>query len=417
MATGAADPRRGRTAGSISLETPVLYFYTDRPLTASVHVAFPKGTLTEWYPQANRTADDRPLAWDGTDSKLAWDGIEVRPGESLKLPQETKESRYYAARETDAAPLRVSFYDKDSGGMKAEQEKFLFYRGVGDFDMPLKVRAWGDRRFTVDWKGRKPGVMLLVQVYPDGVRFEPFLPDHATDGVLRAEVRLPDQAATLDQLGDVMTKMLTEQGLYDKEARAMVKTWRSAWFGEEGTRVLYILPRDYTDRALADADRAEAGDAAARDGRPARRADAGAGEADRRLGGDADAAGRRPGREAEGGVGGAGRPGPLPRRGVGRGRDAIAERPAVMGFYGSDGPMRPIGPILVAGRSSVRYPERRDGSVRNGAPKEQHRDQAPTLGRQFRPPRPQGRRAPLHPRSGPRRRPPSARISWNATPT
>ena len=30
----------------------------------------------------------------------------------------------------------------------------------------------------------------------------------------------------------------------------MVKTWRSAWFGEEGTRVLYILPRDCADELL-----------------------------------------------------------------------------------------------------------------------------------------------------------------------
>jgi len=30
----------------------------------------------------------------------------------------------------------------------------------------------------------------------------------------------------------------------------MVKTWRSAWFGEEGTRVLYLLPRDVTDQFL-----------------------------------------------------------------------------------------------------------------------------------------------------------------------
>ena len=239
----------GPRGGLISLETPVVYFYTDRPLTASVHVDFPQGTLTEWYPQAERKAGDRRRAGDEADSTLAWDGIEVRPGESLKLPREEKESRYYAARETDAAPLRISCY-KD-GGLATEQEKFLFYRGVGDFDMPLRVRASGGDRFTVDWEGKRPaGVMLLVQVRAGRVRFEPFIPDQATDGDLRAEVRLPDKEATLDQLGDAMTKVLTEQGLLDKEARAMVKTWRSAWFGEEGTRVLYILPRDVTDELL-----------------------------------------------------------------------------------------------------------------------------------------------------------------------
>src|SRR5262249_15113231 len=45
----------GPKGGSISLETPVLYFYSDRALTASVQVEFPKGTITEWYPHAVRT--------------------------------------------------------------------------------------------------------------------------------------------------------------------------------------------------------------------------------------------------------------------------------------------------------------------------------------------------------------------------
>ena len=30
----------------------------------------------------------------------------------------------------------------------------------------------------------------------------------------------------------------------------MVKTWEDSWFKEQGTRVLYILPRSWTDRTL-----------------------------------------------------------------------------------------------------------------------------------------------------------------------
>ena len=35
--------RAGLTDAYVSLETPVLYFYTDRDRTVSVHVDFPKG--------------------------------------------------------------------------------------------------------------------------------------------------------------------------------------------------------------------------------------------------------------------------------------------------------------------------------------------------------------------------------------
>ena len=33
-------------------ETPVIYFYTQRPQTVRIGVGFPKGVWTQWYPQA-----------------------------------------------------------------------------------------------------------------------------------------------------------------------------------------------------------------------------------------------------------------------------------------------------------------------------------------------------------------------------
>ena len=46
-----------------------------------------------------------------------------------------------------------------------------------------------------------------------------------------------------------MTSLCSE-GLYRREAEAMVKTWEDSWFAEDGVRVLYLLPRDWTDRTL-----------------------------------------------------------------------------------------------------------------------------------------------------------------------
>ena len=49
--------------GTVSMETPVIYFYTDKEIRASVRVNFPKGWITEWYPFAaappRTTSDSR----------------------------------------------------------------------------------------------------------------------------------------------------------------------------------------------------------------------------------------------------------------------------------------------------------------------------------------------------------------------
>jgi hypothetical protein len=229
------DSKAGPKGGSISLETPVIYFYPDRPLTVSVRAEFPKGTLTEWYPHAGRT-----------DKKLSWEGVRVVPDDTPSLPEERRrDSRYYAARETDAAPLRVTFRHEDR--LVTEHEKFLFYRGVGDFDMPLSVRAQGSGKFQVRWDGKAPATdSILVRVQGGKVRFQPFDLERRSQGGAEAEVRLPDRDSTTEKLGEAVVKRLTARGLMEKEARAMVKTWSAAWFGEDGTRVLYFLPDELT---------------------------------------------------------------------------------------------------------------------------------------------------------------------------
>ena len=40
--------------GRVRMETPVLYFYSPVRSAASVHVEFPQGLISEWYPRASR---------------------------------------------------------------------------------------------------------------------------------------------------------------------------------------------------------------------------------------------------------------------------------------------------------------------------------------------------------------------------
>src|SRR5262249_17515642 len=150
--------------------------------------------------------------------------------------------RYFAARATDAVTVRTS------GPEKVQAETFLFYRGVGNFQMPFTVRAQGDGKFSVKNTGKHsvPGY-VLVSVKDRKVSFKVY--GHLSSGA-EEKVELPAESSTVERLGDAMSDMLIRQGLYEKEARAMVKTWSKDWFGEDGTRVLYLVSEPVTNEFL-----------------------------------------------------------------------------------------------------------------------------------------------------------------------
>jgi hypothetical protein len=59
----------------------------------------------------------------------------------------------------------------------------------------------------------------------------------------------PSLTGSVDALGGDLEGILVDQGLYPDEAHAMVETWRGSWF-EEGSRLIYIVPRSFIDHVL-----------------------------------------------------------------------------------------------------------------------------------------------------------------------
>ena len=59
----------------------------------------------------------------------------------------------------------------------------------------------------------------------------------------------PALNGTIDSLRGDLEGILVDQGLYADEARAMVETWKDSWF-EEGSRLIYIVPRQFIDHVL-----------------------------------------------------------------------------------------------------------------------------------------------------------------------
>lgn len=253
------------------METPVIYFYSKKERTVDVDVRFVGGRITEWYPQLTDTKAQNPFVpvkvaksdASGTPpaanslmmnvGRLHWTDLQLRPGadETKLYPTDETGSHYYAARETDSVPLRVKAADGTE-----QNEKFLFYRGVANFDAPLYVRQQGDNAdilylgnrakqplkslFVYAVRGDRAALVPLVDLKNDENRTVAF--NFAAIARPLAEVR--------KELASKMRAALVADGLYEKEAAAMVKTWDDSWFAESGTRVLYTLPEEWTNGVL-----------------------------------------------------------------------------------------------------------------------------------------------------------------------
>jgi hypothetical protein len=213
----------------VRMETPVVYFYSNEEMNVSAEVNFPKGKITEWYPQAR-----------SVDAGINWGSLKLAPGAAFNLPADYSDNHYYAARETDATPVQVC----GSSGKTAEQEKFLFYRGVGSFDLPLTVKLTNDRLNLGNRS--KEGISRLIVFENRNGKVGYRITDNFS-GEITSE--RPPLDKNLDALIQDLRQTLISSGLYEKEADAMIKTWRNSWF-EEGLRVFYVLPRGTTDATL-----------------------------------------------------------------------------------------------------------------------------------------------------------------------
>jgi hypothetical protein len=225
----------GGIPAKVRMETPVLYFYTPVDTSVRVHVRFPKGLITEWYPRAAVPPVTIPLNLDQASGSIDWNEVRVTPNAPESFPREAATSHYYAARDTDAAPVRVG----------RETEKFLFYRGIGSFAVPIRARGQIDGTVSVDAEAGS-GIGEVIVFANDGRRLG-YQITTAVGGHTAVERSARD--TSLPALKQELAGRLVSHGLYPREAEAMIATWGDSWF-EEGTRVFYVLPQSSVDAIL-----------------------------------------------------------------------------------------------------------------------------------------------------------------------
>ena len=243
-------------ASNLKGETPVVYFYTDRPVRVRVEVGFPSGLWTQWYPQADFVGPSfvqlgsLPRARNG---RIGWT-VDVVPPSIARpsLPEAPADALWQYSRNVDAA--FVSAVDSTRPGNPKEWERFLFYRGLGEARLPLDVSTNGGGRLTCGadlTEDLRDVYFIRVENNRGAYRHVPSL---RCDEQIARVVPTMDGAQDVDRfataIADHLAARLQDHGLYAPEARAMVNTWRNSYFTTDGIRVLFVLPQSWTDRFI-----------------------------------------------------------------------------------------------------------------------------------------------------------------------
>lgn len=256
---------------TMRLETPVIYFHPPSshtpPTTADVRVEFHGGWLTEYYPYAEPSVPGVQAAGlalgqlqsaalrSDTESSLVWNGIAF--GGNWRFTNTTAHV-WTSPRAVDAASVRT---------MNGESDRFLFYRGIGHIDAPLKVSRdipTGELLIRSQLKDLPVNGALaiqslwLVDIDADGrVAFRPLPPvslDHNSKKILAhtpADFESRDfSAGNLGKLKSSLRSALVIEGLFPDEAEALLNTWEVSYFRSSGLRLFFLVPRAWTDHYL-----------------------------------------------------------------------------------------------------------------------------------------------------------------------
>lgn len=247
---------------TVKMETPVIYFYSENkePFPVEVKVGFQGGAISEWYP--DRSGGEPKLGYTVKDKRLIgrhidfgdqkWKGA-IEWKVDILPPSDSSNLEVVKAGDT-ATWVHPRLPDSNvvvNPASPYEKEKYLFYRGVGNFDLPIAFRQTTDRDIEIDSDVEVP-FALVFQRNAIEVRYKILegIPTGKTDfAFAEDEPFVPIDDVKIELLG-TFRDALVANGLNTKEAEAMLMTWWRSYFSHMGTRVFWIVPRDVVDQIL-----------------------------------------------------------------------------------------------------------------------------------------------------------------------
>ena len=247
----------------VKMETPVVYFYADREMEVDMRVGFQGGSISQWYPHRSEgevppTIDLAKLAKntgaidfsEGYNGWIRWK-VDVLPRSSIdpvKLFHEGMTTTWMYPRVSRSAIVRNGL---------GEYEEYLFYRGVGNFELPMHFSVDDEEGLRVRNDSSHAVPFAFVFENRNGkIRYAVL-----KDGVAgKSEVAVPEEELTevsndrttpwKEEVYLPLRDGLVATGLYPEEADGMVQTWWKSYFRTEGLRVFWVVPREFTDQIL-----------------------------------------------------------------------------------------------------------------------------------------------------------------------
>lgn len=135
-------------------------------------------------------------------------------------------------------------------------EEYLFYRGLGNFSLPVTLTVDSGETLKISYKGEErvpfalayemAGSVVRYKVLKDGLDSNSSVSVEDKNGW--TEFKRGGEAN--GEVYRVMRDGLIAQGLTAAEAIGMVKTWWTSYFQHDGLRVFWVLPQGEVERVL-----------------------------------------------------------------------------------------------------------------------------------------------------------------------
>ena len=248
---------------TIRMETPVLYFYSEKEMDIAVDVKFPNGSIGEWYPNrknGEKISEDyletgdihkkvkskKILDLKNYTGFVSWKAKILEPKKKSNFSINTNSTEWTAPRETESNQIQIG----------NEIEKYIFYRGIANFENPISVKLESTKKEKfLNLKNLLNEKIPFVFVFNHDYKTKKKLIywSGSLDENQNYKLNLFEKSTTEFSETHIIEfkKALEKAGLYPKEAEAMMKTWKESYFEKQfGLTVFYLVPENKLNQLL-----------------------------------------------------------------------------------------------------------------------------------------------------------------------